>query len=93
LPVVRHSYRVLAAAPAVGVALLASACSAADGSTHAAAGVIVAVGAENEYANVIGQVGGKYVQASAIMSNRNTDPHTCCSSGGPPARCGWPAAR
>ena len=37
---------------------------------------IVAVGAENEYADVIGQVGGKYVQVSAIMSNPNTDPHT-----------------
>ena len=37
---------------------------------------IVAVGAENEYANVIGQVGGKYVQVNAIMSNPNTDPHT-----------------
>jgi zinc/manganese transport system substrate-binding protein len=72
----RSRYRILAAAAAVGVALLASACSAASGSTHAPAGVIVAVGAENEYANVIGQVGGKYVQASAIMSNPNTDPHT-----------------
>ena len=39
-------------------------------------GKIVAVGAESQYANVIGQVGGKYVQASAIMSNPNTDPHT-----------------
>ena len=38
-------------------------------------GKIVAVGAENEYADVIGQVGGEYVQASAIMSNPNTDPH------------------
>jgi zinc/manganese transport system substrate-binding protein len=72
----RRSYQVLAAVSALGVALLASACSSATGSTHAAAGVIVAVGAENEYANVIGQVGGKYVQASAIMSNPNTDPHT-----------------
>jgi len=72
----RRGYRVLAAVSALGVALLASACSAASGSTHAAAGVIVAVGAENEYANVIQQVGGKYVQASAIMSNPNTDPHT-----------------
>jgi zinc/manganese transport system substrate-binding protein len=72
----RRSHRVLAAVSAVGVALLASACSSAFGSTHAAAGVIVAVGAENEYANVISQVGGKYVQASAIMSNPNTDPHT-----------------
>lgn len=39
-------------------------------------GKIVAVGAENEYANVIGQIGGKYVQVTAIMSNPNTDPHT-----------------
>ena len=72
----RRSYRILAAVSAVGVALLASACSSASGATHAASGVIVAVGAENEYANVIAQVGGKYVQASAIMSNPNTDPHT-----------------
>jgi zinc/manganese transport system substrate-binding protein len=72
----RSGYRVLAAASAVGVALLASACSAASGTSHAPGGVIVAVGAENEYANVIAQVGGKYVQASAIMSNPNTDPHT-----------------
>jgi zinc/manganese transport system substrate-binding protein len=36
----------------------------------------MAVGAENEYASVIQQVGGKYVQASAIMSNPNADPHT-----------------
>ena len=72
----RRSYQVLAAVSALGVALLASACSSATGSTHAAVGVIVAVGAENEYSNVLGQVGGKYVQASAIMSNPNTDPHT-----------------
>jgi zinc/manganese transport system substrate-binding protein len=74
----RRSYRVLAAALSVGAALLASACSAASGSTRDAAssGAIVAVGAENEYANVISQVGGKYVQVSAIMSNPNTDPHT-----------------
>jgi zinc/manganese transport system substrate-binding protein len=72
----RSGYRILAAASAVGVALLASACSAASSTTHAPGGVIVAVGAENEYANVIAQVGGKYVQASAIMSNPNTDPHT-----------------
>ncbi|MEA2371686.1 MAG: zinc/manganese transport system substrate-binding protein [Solirubrobacteraceae bacterium] len=38
-------------------------------------GAIVAVGAENEYADVIGQVGGRYVRVSAIESNPNTDPH------------------
>ncbi|WP_158006683.1 metal ABC transporter solute-binding protein, Zn/Mn family, partial [Acidithiobacillus thiooxidans] len=42
----------------------------------AAADTIHAVGVENEYANVISQIGGKYVQVSAIESNPNTDPHT-----------------
>ncbi len=37
---------------------------------------ISAVGAENEYANVIEQIGGKYVKVTAIESNPNTDPHT-----------------
>jgi zinc/manganese transport system substrate-binding protein len=44
--------------------------------TTASDGRILAVGAENEYANVIEQIGGRYVQVSAIESNPNTDPHT-----------------
>ena len=60
-----------------GAALLAAGCSSSLAlDTPAASGTIIAVGAENEYADVIAQVGGKYVQASAIMSNPNTDPHT-----------------
>jgi zinc/manganese transport system substrate-binding protein len=39
-------------------------------------GQIVAVGAENEYADVISQIGGRYVAVSAIESNPNTDPHS-----------------
>jgi zinc/manganese transport system substrate-binding protein len=39
-------------------------------------GRILAVGAENEYANVIAQVGESYVKVSSIMSNPNTDPHS-----------------
>ena len=35
-----------------------------------------AVAAENEYANVLEQIGGKYVKVTAIESNPNTDPHT-----------------
>ena len=68
----------LAAGAAVTASVL-SACSigaSAAGGSGADPGKIVAVGAENEYADVIGQVGGKYVQVSAIMSNPNTDPHT-----------------
>lgn len=41
-----------------------------------AAGVIRAVGAENQYANVISQIGGRYVAVSAVESNPNTDPHS-----------------
>ena len=38
--------------------------------------MIVAIGAENEYANVLAQIGGKYVSVSSILNNPNTDPHT-----------------
>ena len=81
--------RIRSGFPAVALplaaALLASACSSSpaspgggDGTSAAAASstTITAIGAENEYADVIAQVGGKYVRASSIMSNPNTDPHT-----------------
>ena len=73
-----NGWRRLAALTALaGAALLAAGCSSSFAlDTTTADGKIVAVGAENEYADVIQQVGGKYVQASAIMSNPNTDPHT-----------------
>ncbi len=71
----RSRYLTLAVVVPLGALLLASGCSGAAAGSDPG-GKIVAVGAENEYANVIGQVGGKYVQVSAIMSNPNTDPHT-----------------
>jgi zinc/manganese transport system substrate-binding protein len=58
---------------AVLAALVGAACSPGAGSDL---GKVSAVGAENEYANVITQIGGPYVTVSAIMSNPNTDPHT-----------------
>ncbi|MBV9379552.1 MAG: zinc ABC transporter substrate-binding protein [Streptosporangiaceae bacterium] len=73
----RTRISVLAAALPVAAVLLATACSpSGDPAVGGSSGAIVAVGAENEYADVIQQVGGKYVHASAIMSNPNTDPHT-----------------
>ncbi len=76
----RSRRRFLVAVLPLAAALLASGCSSslalrANGS-GGSGGTIVAVGAENEYADVLSQVGGKYVQVSAIMSNPNTDPHT-----------------
>jgi zinc/manganese transport system substrate-binding protein len=41
-----------------------------------AASVVNAIGTENEYANVLSQIGGPYVHVSAILDNPNTDPHT-----------------
>ncbi len=35
-----------------------------------------AIGVENQYADVISQIGGKYVQVQAIETDPNTDPHT-----------------
>jgi zinc/manganese transport system substrate-binding protein len=72
-----HGRGIVLAALAITAGLLATACSSDSVSTDAAGGgQVVAVGAENEYANVIGQVGGRYVRVSAIESNPNTDPHT-----------------
>jgi zinc/manganese transport system substrate-binding protein len=70
----RRSVVTLAAAFAL-VVLLAG-CGAAVAGDSVGKGQIAAVGAENEYANVISQVGGKYVAVTAIESNPNTDPHT-----------------
>jgi zinc/manganese transport system substrate-binding protein len=67
--------RIASAAFLVGLAAVAGGCGAsATGVTSG--GAIVAVGAENEYANVIEQVGGRYVKVTAVESNPNTDPHS-----------------
>jgi zinc/manganese transport system substrate-binding protein len=64
---------VVAALMAGAVALTATACASSLAASH---DTIVVVSAENEYADVVAQVGGKYVTSDAIMSNPNTDPHT-----------------
>jgi len=62
--------------PLAAAALIAGCASAARAGGGGADGRIVAVGAENQYANVISQIGGRYVSATAIESNPNTDPHS-----------------
>lgn len=37
---------------------------------------LTAIGVENEYADVISQIGGKYADVGAIETDPNTDPHT-----------------
>ncbi|HTW08019.1 MAG TPA: zinc ABC transporter substrate-binding protein [Acidimicrobiales bacterium] len=78
---IRRSVETVLAAAAAGLFLavpaLAGPALAGTGELAAASpsSVVVAVGAENEYANVIAQIGGPYVSVTAIMSNPNTDPH------------------
>lgn len=66
------------------VAAVSAGVPFADPATAAAGasgdGKIVAVGAESQYADVIAQVGGRYVRTSSILRNPNTDPHTFESS-------------
>jgi zinc/manganese transport system substrate-binding protein len=66
----------LAAAVAV-LGVLAAGCGSS-GTSNAAnsTAVIKAIGAENEYGNVLSQIGGQYVQVTSILNNPSTDPHT-----------------
>jgi len=41
-----------------------------------AVAAVSAVGVENEYADVIAQVGGEYVSVEAVVTDPNTDPHS-----------------
>ncbi len=72
----RLAVRPLAYACAIlALAVTLAGCGAGASGT-APGGVILAVGAENQYANVIQQIGGRYVQVTAVESNPNTDPHS-----------------
>jgi zinc/manganese transport system substrate-binding protein len=74
----RRLFGGLAAAALALVAVALTGCGSSVGASTA--GVINAIGAESEYANVISQIGGSYVHVSAILNNPNTDPHTFESS-------------
>jgi zinc/manganese transport system substrate-binding protein len=70
-------YRAMAAAgAAAALALVATGCGAGASASASGSGTINAIGAENEYANVLSQIGGRYVRVSSILNNPNTDPHT-----------------
>src|SRR5215831_15811942 len=69
------AFRSLALAAAVA-ALAVTAAGCASSAASARPGVISAIGAENQYANVLCQIGGRYVHVSSILDNPNTDPHT-----------------
>src|SRR5579875_4035918 len=71
----RQRARIAALVAAGLLALVVAGCGSSS-SAKVPKGVISAIGAENEYANVLGQIGGRYVHVSSILNNPNTDPHT-----------------
>jgi zinc/manganese transport system substrate-binding protein len=72
LPGLRRGLGLACAVAALALAAAGCASSAAS----AKPGVINAIGAESQYANVLSQIGGRYVAVSSILNNPNTDPHT-----------------
>ncbi|MBO0808478.1 MAG: zinc ABC transporter substrate-binding protein [Actinobacteria bacterium] len=71
---------VAGAVTALTVAVAGCASSGASVNTASSTKVINAIGAENEYASVLSQIGGKYVHVSSVLDNPSTDPHTFESS-------------
>ncbi len=60
--------------------LMVAGCGSSSAMGSGGSVVISAIGTENEYANVLGQIGGRYVHVASILNNPNTDPHTFESS-------------
>lgn len=76
-PLARSAVKTGRGRPLLTVALLAGlSLLTLQGVAMAASPPVNAVGVENEYADVIAQIGGKYVHVTAIESDPNTDPHT-----------------
>jgi zinc/manganese transport system substrate-binding protein len=71
-----RSLRIALLLAGVALAGVAGGCGSDVSLARTGSGAIAAVGAENEYANVISQIGGRYVSVTAVVSNPNTDPHS-----------------
>jgi len=79
---VRHQ-RTRAGLACLAVTLIVASCSGATSSAPTPSGpatAIRAIGAESQYADVMSQIGGRYVHVTSILDNPNTDPHTFESS-------------
>lgn len=72
----RPARRALRSRCAPAAAVIAAALAALSGCDGARpTGLVRAVGVESQYADVISQIGGRYVAVTAILSNPNTNPH------------------
>lgn len=76
MPAARTLRSVLTAGLITAALAMLAGCGSAVSLSGEAGGRILAVGAESQYANVISQIGGRYVRVVAIERNPNIDPHT-----------------
>lgn len=74
IPLIRRE--IMKSTLTIGLPALLAGVFFAHGALAAATPIIHAIGVENQYADVIAQIGGKYVQVTAIETDPNTDPHT-----------------
>ncbi|WP_234124104.1 metal ABC transporter solute-binding protein, Zn/Mn family [Clostridium hydrogenum] len=72
----KHKYNKIGLLTVVALSFILSGCGTSNSSSVTGGKIIQAVGAENEYADVIKQIGGKYVSVIGIMSNPSADPHS-----------------
>jgi zinc/manganese transport system substrate-binding protein len=74
----RLTTRFAALALASGLALVTAGCASHSTAPARVDGTVVisAVGAENQYASVLSQIGGRYVHVSSVLDSPSTDPHT-----------------
>ena len=74
----RLTTRLAALALASGLAMVTAGCASRSTAPARVDGtaVVGAVAAENQYASVLSQIGGRYVHVSSVLDNPSTDPHT-----------------
>ncbi len=74
----RLTTRLAAPALAAGLALMTAGCASHSTPPAQVDGTVVinAVGAENQYASVLSQIGGRYVHVTSVLDSPSTDPHT-----------------
>jgi zinc/manganese transport system substrate-binding protein len=60
----------------VSIAVASILLSACNGPALSTRPPLTVIGVESQYANVLAQIGGRYVQASAVLNNPSADPHS-----------------
>jgi zinc/manganese transport system substrate-binding protein len=59
-----------------GLAVMSILLAGCGGAMSGSKGKLSVVAAEDQYGNVAGQIGGKYISVMSVENNPNTDPHT-----------------